>query len=78
VSLRCDAVTCSVEEQSNLRLHTDEQLRGACGAPTSLAGEPSVRHTWKREPRTTSLKNDRHPLPLATTQGLTFRKFLLA
>lgn len=27
----------------NLRLHADERLRGAFGAPPSLAGEPSVR-----------------------------------
>jgi hypothetical protein len=26
----------------NARLHTDERFRGACGAPPSLAGEPSV------------------------------------
>lgn len=27
----------------NLRLHADEQLRGAYGAPPSLAGEASVK-----------------------------------
>lgn len=31
---------------SNSRLHTDEQLRGAYGAPPSLAGEPNV--GWAR------------------------------
>ena len=39
-------VDLSVDQQmtnpSNSRLHTDEQLRGACGAPPSLAGEANV------------------------------------
>ena len=37
---RGPSAVCS--EQSNSRLHADERLRGAYGAPPSLAGEPNV------------------------------------
>lgn len=55
--------TSEQRELPNSRLHTAEQLRGADGAPTSLAGEANVgpsdkRHSsgivWLRAPRPSS------------------------